>query len=136
FKFEAGTPNIADSIVLKTAIDYINSIGKETIRKHEMEVYKYAEEKISQIEGVRLIGTAKEKVSVLSFVIEGVHHQDLGILLDQEGIAVRTGHHCTQPLMSKFGIPGTSRASFAIYNTKEEADRLFEGIKKAVKMLK
>jgi len=136
YKFEAGTPNIADAIVLKTAIQFINSVGKKVIREQESKVFKRALEQIQTIEGLKLIGTASEKVGVLSFVIEGIHHQDLGILLDQEGIAVRTGHHCTQPLMSKFGIAGTTRASFALYNTEEETDILVRGIKKAIKMLK
>jgi cysteine desulfurase / selenocysteine lyase len=136
FKFEAGTPNIADAIVMKSAFEYIEKIGKANIRAHEMAVYNYAAELLSAIDGVRFIGTAREKVSVLSFVIDGVHHQDLGILLDQEGIAVRTGHHCTQPLMSRLGIAGTARASFAMYNTFEEADKLAAGITKAVKMLR
>jgi len=136
YKFEAGTPNIADTIALKTAIDFINRLGKATIREHEQSLYQYAADLVKDIEGLKLIGTAKEKVSVLSFVIEGIHHQDLGILLDQEGIAVRTGHHCTQPLMNRFCIAGTSRASFAVYNTHEEVERLAAGIKRAVKMLK
>jgi len=136
YKFEAGTPNIADAVALKYALDYILKIGKATIRKHENELLSYATGKLSQLEGIRLIGTAKEKVSILSFVLEGVHHQDLGILLDQKGIAIRTGHHCTQPLMSCFGISGTSRASFALYNTKEEVDIFIDGMNKAVKMLR
>ncbi len=136
YKFEAGTPNIADTIALKTAIDFIDKLGKAAIRKHEQSLYQYAVDLVKDIEGLKLIGTAKEKVSVLSFVIEGIHHQDLGILLDQDGIAVRTGHHCTQPLMNRFCIAGTSRASFAVYNTHEEVERLAAGIKRAVKMLK
>ncbi len=136
YKFEAGTPNIADAVALKYAVDYIQKIGKATIRAHENELLAYATVAISQLEGIKLIGTAKEKVSILSFVIEGIHHQDLGILLDQKGIAIRTGHHCTQPLMNRFGIPGTSRASFALYNTKEEVDIFIDGMKKAVKMLR
>ncbi len=136
YKFEAGTPNIADAVALKYAIEYIQSIGKAAIRKHENDLLSYATKSISQLEGIRLIGTAKEKVSILSFVMEGVHHQDLGILLDQNGIAIRTGHHCTQPLMNRLGISGTSRASFALYNTTEEIDIFIEGMKKASKMLR
>jgi cysteine desulfurase/selenocysteine lyase len=136
YKFEAGTPNIADAIALKAAVDFINRFGKPAIREVEQQLLEYATSKLSAIPGLTIKGTAREKVSVISFVIEGIHHQDLGILLDQEGIAVRTGHHCTQPLMGHFGITGTTRASFAVYNTFEEIDRLEAGIKKAVKMLK
>lgn len=136
YKFEAGTPNIADTIAFKAALDFINGIGKATIRAHEQEVYQHAADLIKDIDGLRIIGQAKDKVSVLSFVVDGIHHQDLGILLDQAGIAIRTGHHCTQPLMSRFKIAGTSRASFAIYNTKEEAEKLVAGIKNALKMLR
>lgn len=136
YKFEAGTPNIADTIALKAAIDFIDSLGKAAIREHEQSLYQYAVDLVKDIEGLKLIGTAREKVSVLSFIIEDIHHQDLGILLDQDGIAVRTGHHCTQPLMNRFCIAGTSRASFAVYNTHEEVERLAAGIKRAVKMLK
>jgi cysteine desulfurase/selenocysteine lyase len=136
YKFEAGTPNIADAIALKYALDYIQNIGKEVIRKHENELLSYATNAIVQLEGIKLIGTAKEKVSILSFVMERVHHQDLGILLDQKGIAIRTGHHCAQPLMNRLCISGTSRASFALYNTKEEVDIFIDGMKKAVKMLR
>jgi cysteine desulfurase/selenocysteine lyase len=136
YKFEAGTPNIADAIALKYALDYIQNIGKAVIRKHENELLSYATGAIAQLEGIKLIGTAKEKVSILSFVMEGVHHQDLGILLDQKGIAIRTGHHCAQPLMDRFCISGTSRASFALYNTIEEVDIFIDGMRKAVKMLR
>jgi cysteine desulfurase/selenocysteine lyase len=136
YKFEAGTPNIADTIALKNAIDYIEAIGKESIRAYENELLKYATNKLTEIKGLKIVGTANDKLSIISFVIEGIHHQDIGIILDQEGIAVRTGHHCTQPLMGRFKIPGTSRASFAMYNTLAEVDRLAEGIKKAIKMLK
>jgi cysteine desulfurase/selenocysteine lyase len=136
YKFEAGTPSIADVIALKPAIDFIQALGKNNIRAYENELLEYAKSKITQIEGVRLIGTAKNKVSVLSFVIDHVHHQDLGILLDQGGIAIRTGHHCTQPLMSRLKISGTSRASFSFYNTKEEIDRFIIALEKAVKLLR
>jgi cysteine desulfurase/selenocysteine lyase len=135
YKFEAGTPNIADTVALKTAIDFVNAIGKEKIRNHENALLAYATEQLEQIDGLRVIGKAANKVSVLSFVVEKAHPQDIGILLDNRGIAVRTGHHCAQPLMTCFGIPGTIRASFAMYNTKEEIDELAEGLKKALKML-
>jgi cysteine desulfurase/selenocysteine lyase len=135
YKFEAGTPNIGDAVVLKTALEFVNNIGKEKIRSHENELLAYATEQLVQLPGVRIIGTAANKVSVASFVIDKVHPQDVGILLDNRGIAVRTGHHCAQPLMQCYGIPGTIRASFAMYNTKEEVDKLIEGLQKALKML-
>ncbi|MBS1609855.1 MAG: cysteine desulfurase [Bacteroidetes bacterium] len=135
YKFEAGTPNIADTIALKTALDFINETGKDKIRRHENELLKYATAQLEQIPGLKIIGKAKEKVSVVSFVVDNVHPQDMGILLDNRGIAVRTGHHCTQPLMDRFCIPGTVRASFAMYNTKEEIDELVKGVQRAVKML-
>lgn len=135
YKFEAGTPNIADAVAFKTALDFVNEIGKDKIRKHENELLAYATEKLEQIPGLRVIGKAVNKVSVLSFVVEKAHPQDIGILLDNRGIAVRTGHHCAQPLMTCFGIPGTIRASFAMYNTKEEVDELVTGLQKALKML-
>lgn len=135
YKFEAGTPNIADVIAVKTAIEYIEELGKENVAAYENELLAYATEQLSKIEGLKIIGQAKEKVSVISFVIEGIHPQDIGVILDQQGIAVRTGHHCTQPLMKRFGIPGTSRASFAVYNTKEEIDKLVRGIEKVKKMV-
>jgi len=134
YKFEAGTPNIADTIALKTAIDYINYWGKEAIRNYEHEILAYATRKLSAIKGLRIIGEAKEKVGIISFVLNGIHHQDAGIILDHEGIAVRTGHHCTQPLMGRYKISGTSRASFALYNTKEEVDILVDGINKVMRM--
>lgn len=135
YKFEAGTPNIADVVAVKNAIDYINELGKENIAAYENELLAYATEELLKIEGLRIVGQAKDKVSVISFVIEGVHPQDIGVILDQQGIAVRTGHHCTQPLMKRFGIPGTSRASFSVYNTKEEIDKLVKGIEKVKKMV-
>jgi cysteine desulfurase/selenocysteine lyase len=135
YKYEAGTPNIADIIAFKAAIDFINGIGKENIKKHEDELLQYATRQLKQIERLRIIGEAKEKVSVISFVVEGLHPQDIGILLDNRGIAVRTGHHCAQPLMDCYKISGTVRASFAVYNTKEEIDELVAGLQKAIRML-
>ena len=135
YKFEAGTPNIADVVAFKAAIDYIDDLGKKNIAAYEDELLKYATEKLSEIEGLTIVGQAKEKVSVVSFILDNIHPQDVGIILDQQGIAVRTGHHCTQPLMKRFNIPGTIRASFSVYNTFEEIDRLVEGVKKVIKML-
>lgn len=135
YKFEAGTPNIADVVAAKFALDYVEALGKPNIAAYENELLAYATEAVKEIEGLRIIGQAKEKVSVLSFVIDGIHHQDIGVLLDQQGIAVRTGHHCTQPLMNRFNITGTSRASFAVYNTIEEIDKLVQGLHKVKRML-
>ncbi|MGR3809440.1 SufS family cysteine desulfurase [Jiulongibacter sp. NS-SX5] len=135
YKFEAGTPNIADVIALNTALDYVNDLGLENIAAYEQELLEYATEKLQAIDGLKIIGQAAEKVSVISFVIDGIHPQDIGVLLDQQGIAIRTGHHCTQPLMQRFGIVGTSRASFAVYNTKEEIDKLAEGLLKVKRFL-
>ncbi len=135
YKFEAGTPNIADVIAFKTALQFIVGTGKEKIRKHEHELLTYATKQLEQIQGVRIIGSAREKVSLISFVVENAHPQDVGILLDNRGIAVRTGHHCAEPLMQRFGIPGTIRASFAVYNTTGEVDELVIGLQKAIKML-
>ena len=135
YKYEAGTPNIADTVALKSALDFINETGKGAIRKHENDLLQYATSQLEALPGLTIIGTAEEKVSVVSFVIANIHPQDIGVLLDNQGIAVRTGHHCTQPLMAHFGIPGTVRASFAMYNTKEEIDRLVNGLQKAIKML-
>jgi cysteine desulfurase / selenocysteine lyase len=130
FKFEAGTPDVAGAIGLGAAIEYLSTIGMTNIEDYEHELLSYAMEKIPIIPGVRLIGTAKQKAGVLSFVIEGVHPHDIGTILDQEGIAIRTGHHCAQPIMDRFGIPATARASFAFYNTKGEVDALAAGIRK------
>lgn len=135
YKFEAGTPNIADVIAFKAAIEFVESIGKENIAHYENELLQYATEQLQQIPGLRIIGTAADKASVVSFVIDGIHPQDVGVLLDNQGIAVRTGNHCAQPLMARFGIPGTIRASFAIYNTYEEIDALVAGLQKCIKML-
>ncbi|GAB2776319.1 cysteine desulfurase [Rhabdobacter roseus] len=135
YKFEAGTPNIADVVAARTALDYVDELGKEAIAEHEHQLLRYATDALEAIEGLRIIGRAKEKIGVLSFVMEGIHHQDIGVLLDQQGIAIRTGHHCTQPMMQRFGIPGTSRASFSVYNTMEEVDSLVRGLHKVKKML-
>ena len=134
-KFEAGTPHIAGGIVLGTAIDYMNEVGFENIQKQELELLAYATERLSEIEGLRIYGTSKNKTSVISFNIEGIHPYDIGTIIDKLGIAVRTGHHCAQPIMNFFGIPGTIRASFSFYNTKEEIDALVEAVKKAQLML-
>jgi cysteine desulfurase/selenocysteine lyase len=131
-KFEAGTPAIASNIGLGAAIDYLNSIDRETAFAYEEELLKYATEKLSAIEGVKIIGTAKEKASVISFTIENVHPHDIGTILDQSGIAVRAGHHCAQPVMQFFQVPATARASFAFYNTREEVDVLVSSIQKVI----
>jgi cysteine desulfurase/selenocysteine lyase len=129
-KFEAGTPDMAGVAGLKAAIEYMNGIGIEKIAAHEHELLEYATEVMGALPGVRLIGTAREKAGVLSFVLDEVHPHDIGTILDQEGIAVRTGHHCAQPVMERFCIPATVRASFAVYNTKAEVDALARGIRK------
>ena len=134
-KFEAGTPNIEGGIVLGTAIDYLNEIGFENIAQYEHELLEYATEKLLQIEGLKIFGTAREKTSVISFNIDGIHPYDIGTIIDKLGIAVRTGHHCAQPIMDFYKIPGTIRASFAFYNTKEEIDLMVEAVKKAKMML-
>jgi len=133
-KFEAGTPAIASQIGLGAAIDYLNIIGREKAAAYEHELLRYATERISAIEGVRIIGTAREKLSVLSFIIDNVHPHDIGTILDQQGIAIRAGHHCAQPVMQRFKIPATARASFAFYNTKAEVDVLVEAIEKVIEV--
>ena len=135
-RFEAGTPNIEASIVLAKAIDYINEIGLDKIARREHDLLLYATEKLEKIEGLKIIGTAPHKTSVISFVVEGVHPSDIGILLDKQGIAVRTGHHCTQPLIDFYKISGTVRGSFAFYNTFEEIDIFVKALNKAISMLK
>ncbi|MFZ4860632.1 SufS family cysteine desulfurase [Sphingobacterium sp. Mn56C] len=135
FKFEAGTPNIEAGICLAAAIDYINDIGLDEIKAHEDALLAYATEKLNAIQGVRVIGTAAQKSSVLSFVVDGVHPYDIGVLLDKLGIAVRTGHHCAQPIMDQFEIPGTVRASLAMYNTKADIDTFIAGLNRALTML-
>ena len=135
YKFESGTPGVGDVIGLKTAIDYIQNIGIEKIAASQQELFRYAFEKLSQIDGIEFFGTAPHKVAIISFNLKGIHPYDVGTILDQYGIAVRTGHHCTQPIMTKFGIPGTVRASFAFYNTFEEVDLFVDAVKKAKGML-
>ncbi len=134
-KFEAGTPNIAGGIVLGTAVDYMNSIGFENIQEQEKELLAYGTKKLLAIEGLKIFGTSKEKTSVISFNIDGIHPYDIGTIIDKLGIAVRTGHHCAQPIMNYFNIPGTIRASFSFYNTKEEIDIFVEAVRKAKTML-
>lgn len=135
-KFEAGTPNIEGIIALGAAIDFAQSLDKNWVHEHEQLLLSTATQKLKSIKGLKIFGEAEQKVSVISFLIDGVHPYDLGTLLDQQGIAVRTGHHCTQPLMSHYGIPGTVRASFAVYNTLEEIDTLHEAVVKATQMLR
>lgn len=135
-KFEAGTPNIAGGIAFGAAIDYINSLGVETIAAYEHELTSYALEQLNTVPGIKFIGNAKERASVISFLLDNIHPYDAGVILDKMGIAVRTGHHCTQPLMDRFKIPGTVRASFAFYNTKEEVDVLVKGLHKVIDMFK
>ena len=134
-KFEAGTPNISGGIAFGAALDYLNEIGFDSIRKQEEKLLKYATEQLLAIEGLKIYGEGPEKTSVISFNIEGIHPYDIGTLLDKMGIAVRTGHHCAQPIMDFYQIPGTVRASFAFYNTLEEVDRLVAGVQKAKMML-
>eukprot|EP00389_Voromonas_pontica_P016343 GDKH01025543.1.p1 GENE.GDKH01025543.1~~GDKH01025543.1.p1 ORF type:complete len:158 (-),score=21.28 GDKH01025543.1:36-509(-) len=135
-KFEAGTPHIAGGIGLGAALEYLAALDMDGIQKHERDLADYAQGLLSTFEGMRIIGDAKEKTSVVSFIIDGIHPFDLGTLLDKHGIAVRTGHHCTQPLMDFYKIPGTVRASFAFYNTKEEIDTFIEAVDKSINMLK
>ncbi|MBB1149195.1 cysteine desulfurase [Myroides sp. NP-2] len=134
-KFEAGTPNIAGGIVLGHALDYLNNLGFDNIQAYEHELLKYGTQRLLEIEGLYIVGTAADKTSVISFNLEGLHPYDVGVIVDKLGVAVRTGHHCTQPIMDFFGIPGTIRASFSFYNTKEEIDILVEAVKKAKQML-
>ncbi|MCB0508203.1 MAG: cysteine desulfurase [Chitinophagales bacterium] len=135
FKFEAGTPNIAGCVALGTAIKYVQEIGLKNIQTYETELLQYATEKLMQIDGLKIYGTSKHKSSVISFLLDGLHPYDVGVILDNQGIAIRTGHHCAQPVMDYYKIPGTCRATFAMYNTKEEVDILVDGILKAKKML-
>ena len=135
YKFEAGTPSVGDVVGLKSAIDYIENIGIENIANYQQELLQYATKRLSQLDGIEFYGTAPHKAAIISFNLKGIHPFDVGTILDQYGIAVRTGHHCTQPIMTKFGIPGTVRASFAFYNTFEEIDLFVEAVKKAKAML-
>jgi len=134
YKFEAGTPNIAGAIGLGEAIDYITRVGLDSIALHEKYLLDYATEAVADIPGLKIIGTAEEKVSVLSFVLDDVHPHDIGTFLDFEGVAIRTGHHCTQPVMDHYNIPATSRASFAMYNTKDEINTLVIGLRKILEV--
>jgi len=134
-KFEAGTPNIAGVIAFKAAIDFITELGVETIAKYEDELLQYATSEILKIEGVKIFGTTKNKSGIISFNIDGLHPYDIGMIVDKMGVAIRTGHHCTQPIMQKFNIPGTARISLAVYNTKSEVDVCINAIKKAKQML-
>lgn len=134
FKFEAGTPDYVATHGLATAIDYINHLGIENIARHEHELTDYAMQQLRTIDGMRIFGESDQKDAVVSFLVGNIHHLDMGTLLDRLGIAVRTGHHCAQPLMIRLGIQGTVRASFALYNTKEEVDALADGIRRVARM--
>ena len=136
YKFEAGTPNIAGVIGLGAAIDYVSSIGFNALVLHEQSLLSYATPALANVPGLRIIGTAHEKTGILSFVLEGVHPHDIGTILDREGVAIRTGHHCTMPLMERFGVPATARASFALYNTRQEVDALVAAVYKAQEVFK
>ena len=136
YKFEAGTPDIAGAIGLGSALDYVSSIGLPNIAAHEQDLLHYTTSRLKEVPGLRIIGTAAEKASVISFTLEGVHPHDIGTILDQEGIAIRTGHHCAQPIMMRFNVPATGRASFALYNTREEADALVAGLNKVVEVFR
>jgi cysteine desulfurase/selenocysteine lyase len=136
YKFEAGTPNIADTIALAAALDYVASIGLEQIAAHEHDLERYATARLQEIDGLRLIGTARQKAAVISFTLEGVHPHDIGTILDQEGVAIRTGHHCAQPLMMRFNVPATGRASFGLYNTRSEADALVDALHKVIEVFR
>lgn len=131
WKFEAGTPNVGGAVGLRAAIDYLDAIGLAAVSAHEGELLAYATEEVGKIPGVRVVGTAREKTGILSFVVEGVHPHDIGTILDHEGVAIRAGHHCAMPLMDRLGLPGTARASFGLYNTPAEVDLLAAGIRKA-----
>jgi cysteine desulfurase/selenocysteine lyase len=135
YKFEAGTPNIADTIGLGAAIEYLNQLGLDEIEAHEADLLEYATQEVEKIPGVSIVGTAREKAGVLSFVMQDIHPHDIGTILDSEGVAVRTGHHCAQPVMQRYGIPATARASFGLYNTRAEVDALVKGIRKVQEVL-
>ena len=134
YKFEAGTPNIAGAIGLAAALDYLRALDPVALEAHERDVVAYAMERLAEVPGVRLIGTARDKVAVVSFVLEGVHAHDVGTILDREGVAVRAGHHCAQPVMDHFGVAATSRASFGLYNTREEVDVLVAGLDRVLEI--
>ena len=136
YKFEAGTPPIAEVIGLRSALEFFQTINWEGQKEHKQELLDYATKTLLSINGVRIIGTSKDKTSIISFVVDGIHPHDLGTLVDKEGVAIRTGHHCTQPVMQYFGLPATARASMAFYNTKEELDILIKAIKKAKEIFK
>jgi len=134
YKFEAGTPNVADAIGLGAAIDYLQTFGLDNTLQHKKELLDYGTQALQSIPGVKIIGTAQRKTSILSFTVDGIHAHDIGTLVDNEGVAIRTGHHCNQPVMQHFHIPATSRASLAFYNTKEEIDKLVKAVYKAKKV--
>jgi cysteine desulfurase/selenocysteine lyase len=136
YKFEAGTPNIAGVVGLGAALDYVSALGLPSIAAHEHDLLLYATGRLEEIDGLRIVGTARHKASVISFVLEGVHPHDIGTILDQEGIAVRTGHHCAQPVMLRFGVPATGRASFGLYNTRDEVDALVAGLRKVIEVFR
>ena len=133
-KFEAGTPNISGGIALGVAVDYMNALDRGSVGEYEDSLLEYATAQLSSIRGLNIVGTSKHKTSVLSFVLEGIHPHDIGTILDAEGIAIRTGHHCAQPVMTRFGIPATARASFAPYNTFQEVDALVRGVYKVIEV--
>jgi cysteine desulfurase/selenocysteine lyase len=136
YKFEAGTPNIAGTIALGAAVDYLTGIGMERIAAHEDELLRYATEALSAMPGLRLVGTARERAGVVSFVVDDMHPHDLGTVLDYEGIAIRTGHHCAQPVMERLGVPATARVSLALYNSRSDVDALVAGVRKAQEMFR
>ena len=133
-KFEAGTPDIAGAVGLGAAVDYLQALGMERVARHERELLAYGTELLSAIPGLRIVGTARDKTGVLSFVLDGVHPHDIGTVLDQEGVAIRAGHHCAQPLMERFGLAATARASLGVYNTEDDLDRLAAAIRKVIEV--
>jgi cysteine desulfurase/selenocysteine lyase len=136
YKFEAGTPNIAGGIAFGAALDYVRGIGLERIEAHERDLLGHATDRLGAIDGLRIVGTAREKAGVLSFVLDGVHPHDVGTVLDRHGVAIRTGHHCAQPVMDRYGLPATARASFGLYNTRDEVDALVAAIHEAIRMFR
>jgi cysteine desulfurase/selenocysteine lyase len=136
YKFEAGTPNIAGVVGLAAALEYVDGIGLDRIAEYEHGLERYVTKRLLEIDGIRLIGTAREKAAVVSFVLEGVHPHDIGTILDREGVAIRTGHHCAQPLMMRFNVPATGRASFGLYNTRDEADALIDALHKVIEVFR